>query len=59
MKILLLLPLFLGFSVPVLVHNDANGGLFQEQTGVVDRDEDKDEDKDEDRDEDDDDDYDD
>ena len=27
MKILLLLPLLLGFSVPVLAHNDANGGL--------------------------------
>ncbi len=27
MKILLLLPLLLGFSVPVLAHNEANGGL--------------------------------
>ena len=26
MKILLLLPLLLGFSVPVLAHNEANGG---------------------------------
>ena len=27
MKIFLLLPLLLGFSVPVLAHNEANGGL--------------------------------
>ena len=26
MKILLLLPLLLGFSVPAIAHNDANGG---------------------------------
>ena len=26
MKILLLLPLILGFSVPAIAHNDANGG---------------------------------
>ena len=26
MKILLLLPLLLGFSVPAVAHNDANGG---------------------------------
>ena len=26
MKILLLLPLLLGFSVPAIAHNEANGG---------------------------------
>ena len=27
MKILLLLPLLLGFSVPAIAHNEANGGV--------------------------------
>ena len=27
MKILLLLPLLLGFSVPAIAHNEANGGI--------------------------------
>ena len=28
MKILLLLPLLLGFSVPAIAHNEANGGDY-------------------------------
>ena len=30
MKILLLLPLLLGFSVPAIAHNEANGGCGRE-----------------------------
>ena len=38
MKLLLLLPLLLGFSVPAIAHNEANGGAGShsepESTGV-------------------------
>ena len=33
MKILLLLPLLLGFSVPAIAHNEANGGDAMHRKG--------------------------
>ena len=33
MKILLLLPLLLGFSVPAIAHNEANGGDAMHRNG--------------------------
>ena len=35
MKILLLLPLLLGFSVPAIAHNEANGGDAMHADGTV------------------------
>ena len=35
MKILLLLPLLLGFSVPAIAHNEDNGGNAMHADGTV------------------------